>query len=138
MVFLGIVLAATAVGVAVGIVTENSTSASLSLFGHHVPAVNTEARVFIAGLIVGMLVIAGLSMASRSMRRSSQARREFRDLREERQESISTLLTQNQQLQRELARSRAAGSAPMTGEMPATPRQGRDREPASPFFDHSA
>lgn len=139
MVFLGIVLAAAAVGVGIGVIAENSSSASLGLFGHHVPGVNTEAQVFIAGLIVATFVIAGLGMSSLSLLRSARARRDLRDLREEREESMSTLVMKNQQLERELARARGGvGSAPSTGEVPVPPRQGRDREPVSPFFDHSA
>lgn len=139
MVFLGIVLAAAAVGVGVGVIAENSSSASLSVFGQNVPGVHTEAQVFIVGVIVATFVIAGIAVSSLSLLRSMRARRELRDLREERQESMSTLEMKNQQLQRELARARGgAGSAPVTGEMPVSPGQGRDREPASPFFDHSA
>jgi hypothetical protein len=139
MVFLGIVMAAAAVGVGVGVIAENSSSASFSLFGHHVPGVNTEAQVFIAGLIVATFVIAGLAVSSLSLLRSIQARHELRDLREERQESMSTLVMKNQQLQRELAHARGdVGSAPLKGEVPDPPRQGRDRGPVSPFFDHSA
>jgi hypothetical protein len=139
MVFLGIVLATAAVVVGVGVITENSSSASLSVFGQHVPGVHTEARVFIAGVIVATFIIAGLAMSSLSLLRSMRARRELHDLREEREESMSALVKKNQQLQQELARTRSgAGSAPVTGEVPVSPEQGRDRQPASPFFDHSA
>lgn len=139
MVFLGIVLAAAAVAVGVGVITENSSSASLNVFGQHVPGIHTEAHVFIAGMIVATFVIAGLVVSSLSLLRSMRVRREFHDLREEREESMSTLAMQNQQLQQELARARGgAGSAPVTGEVPVSPRQGHDREPASPFFDQSA
>lgn len=138
MVFLGIVLAAAAVGVGIGVITENSSAASLGVFGHHVPGVHTEAQVFMAGLAVATLVIAGLAVSSLSLLRSMRARRELLDLREEREESMSTLEKKNQQLQRELARARGGvGSAPVTGEEPVWPRQ-RNQEPVSPFFDHSA
>lgn len=138
MVFLGIVLAAAAVGVGIGVIAENSSSASLSVFGQDVPGVHTEAQVFIVGLIVATLIIAGLALSSLSLLRSMRARRELHDLREERQESMSTLEMKNQQLQRELARTRnGAGSAPVRDEEPVWPRQS-DREPASPFFDHSS
>ena len=121
MVFLGIVLAAAAVAVGAGVIAENSSSASLSVFGQHVPGIHTEARVFIAGLIVGALVIAGLWVSSLSLLRSMRLRREFHDLREEREESMSALVMKNQQLQQELARTRGrAGTAPMTGEVPLT------------------
>jgi len=137
MVILGIALAAVAVGVGIGVIAENSSSASLSVFGQDVPGVHTEARVFIFGLIVATLVIAGLAASSLSVVRSMRARRELRDLREEREESMSTLEMKNQQLQRELARARSgAGRAPAADEGPVWPRQS-DQEPASPFFDHS-
>jgi uncharacterized integral membrane protein len=139
MVFLGVVLAAAAVVVGIGLITENSSSASLSLFGHHVPGVHTEAQVVIVGMIVAAFVGVGLAMSSLSLLRSMRGRRELRDLREERQESMSTLQMKNQQLQQELARARAgAGSAPVTGEVPVAPQQGRHREPVSPFFDQHA
>jgi hypothetical protein len=139
MVFLGIVLAAAAVGVGIGVIAENASAASLSLFGHHVPGVNTESQVFIAGIVVATFVIAGLAVSSLTLRRSARARRELRDLREERQESLSTLAMKNQQLQRELTRIRSGvGGASSTGEVPVQPQQGRAREPVSPFFDHSA
>ena len=136
MVFLGVVLAAAAVVVAIGLVAENSSAASLSLFGHQMPGVHTEARVIIVGMVVAGFVGAGLTVSSLSLLRSMRVRRELRDLRDERQESMSALQTKNQQLQRELARVRAgAGSAPVTGEVPVAPQRGRDRDPVSPFFD---
>jgi uncharacterized membrane-anchored protein len=112
VVFLGIVLAVAAVGVGIGVVAENSSSGSLSVFGQQVPGVHTEAQVFIVGLAVATLVIAGLL--------------------------VSSLERKNQQLQRELARARGgAPSAPATEEQPVWPRQS-EREPTSPFFDHTA
>jgi hypothetical protein len=72
-------------------------------------------------------------------RGEERVRREFRDLREDREESVATLAMQNQQLQQELARTRdAAGSAPVTDKVPVSPLQGRNRQPVSPSFDHSA
>lgn len=136
MVFLGVVLAAAAVVVAIGLIAENSSAASLSLFGHNVPGVHTEARVIIVGMIVAAFVGVGLAMSSLSLLRSMRVRRELRDLRDERQESMSALQMENQQLQRELARARAdTGSAPVTGDVPVAPQRGRNREPVSPFFD---
>jgi hypothetical protein len=140
MVFLGIVLAAAAVAVAAGVIAENSSAGSLSVFSHHVPGVTTEARVFIAGVVVAAFVFAGLTLAALSLGRSLRVRRELQDLRDEREESMSTLERKNEQLQRELARARAgaAGSAPATGEVPVWPRESQERESASPFFDHPA
>jgi hypothetical protein len=125
MVFLGIVLAAAAVAVGAGVVTANSSSASLTLFGRHVPGVHTEAEIFIGGMIVATLVIAGFALSSLSLARSTRARREFHDLREEREESMSTLVRKNQQLQQELTRIRSgAHSAPVTHEVPVYPPAG--------------
>lgn len=139
MVFLGIILAVAAVAVGVGIVAENSSSASLSIFGHPVPGVHTGAEVFIVGGIVATFVIVGLAISWLSLLRSIRVRRELHDLRDDREESMSELVAKNRQLQQELARARGtAGSAPKTGQVPVTPQQGRTREPASPFFDHSA
>jgi hypothetical protein len=115
VVFLGIVLAAAAVAAGAGVITANSSSASLNAFGQHVPGVHTESEVFIAGIIVATFVIAGLGLAWLSLLRSSRARREFRDLRDEREESLSALVRRNQQLREELARARSgAQSAPTT------------------------
>ncbi|MGH3387720.1 MAG: hypothetical protein ACRDOO_02440 [Actinomadura sp.] len=139
MVILGIVLAAAAIGVSVGVFTENSSSAALTVFGQQVPGVHTQAQVFIAGMVVAMFVFTGLTVSSRSLLRSMRVRRELHDLREERAESMSTLEMKNQQLQRELTRARSdAGSAPSTGEVPVWPRKSPDREPDSPFFDRTA
>jgi hypothetical protein len=122
MVFLGIVLAAAAVAVGAGIITANSSSASLDLFGQHVPAVHTEAQVFIGGMVVATFVIAGLALSWLSLLRSMRARREFSDLREEREESMSALVRKNQQLQQELARALSgAHSTPATSEVPVYP-----------------
>jgi hypothetical protein len=138
MVFLGIVLAVAAVAVGAGVIAENSSSASLSIFGQHVPGVHTGAQVFIVGGIVATFVIAGLAMSSLSLLRSMRVRRELRDLRDEREESMSALVMKNQQLQQELARTRgSAESGSVTGQVPPTPRHSRDPEPASPFFDHA-
>ena len=137
MVFLGIVLATAAVGLGIAVIAENSSAASLSVFGHHVPGVSTGGQVFIVGVIVATFCFVGLAMSSLSLGRSRRVRRELRDLREDREESMATLETKNQQLQQELARARGgSGNAPVTGEVPVWPRRRRDREPASPFFDH--
>jgi type VI protein secretion system component VasK len=124
--------------VAIGLIAENSSVASLSLFGHNVPGVHTESRVVIVGMVVAAFICAGLAASWLSLLRSMRARRELHDLRDERQESMSALQMQNQQLQRELARVRAgAGGGPVTGEVPVAPQRGRDREPVSPFFDQT-
>lgn len=122
MVFLGLVLAAAAVAVGAGVITANSSSASLTAFGRHVPGIHTETEVFIAGMLVATVFVLGLGFASLSLMRAARARREFRDLREEREESMSALVRRNQQLQRDLANARsAAQSAPTATEVPVYP-----------------
>jgi hypothetical protein len=139
VIILGIVLAAAAIGAAVGVIAENSSSASLSVFGQHVPGLHTEAQIFIVGMIVAAFAFAGLAVSSLSVARSVRVRRELHDLRSEHKESMSTLEVKNQQLKRELARARSdAGSAPATGETPVWPRQDRAaKEPESPFFERA-
>lgn len=143
MVFLGIVLAAIAVAVAAGIVAENSSSASLRILGHDLPGVHTGAQVFLVGCVVATFVIVGLGVSWLALMRSLRLRRELRDLRDDQEESMSALVLKNEQLQRELARSRAgvgadAVGAPTGAPMPASPQRGRGAEPDSPFFDGSA
>ena len=120
MVVLGIILAAAAVGIGVGVVAENSSVASLSVFGQQVPGVNTQAQVFIAGVIVAMFFMVGMTISALSLGRSMRVRRELRYLREEHRESLTELEMEKQQLQRELARVRngsgsAAGGPPTGG-----------------------
>ena len=137
MVFLGILLAGAAVCVAVGVVADNSAPATLSVFGQHVPGVTSEAQVFVAGIIVSIFFVIGLAIASLALGRSMRVRQELRDLREEREESLTALELERQQLQRELARARGTHRTQTTGDIPVA-GQPRDRDPVSPFFDQSA
>jgi uncharacterized integral membrane protein len=139
MVFLGVIVAVAAVVVGIELVVQNSSSASLNLFGHNVPGVHNEAQVLMAGMIVAFIVGAGFAVSSVSLLRKMRVRRELHDLREEREESMATMEAKNQQLQRELARlRRGAQSAPVTGETTVSPGPRSDREPVSPFFDNRA
>ena len=142
MVILGIIVAAAAVGIGIAIVVDNTTTASLSMFGNHIPGVSSTGQIFIGGVLVTMLFVIGLLIATLAMGRSMRVRRELRDLREEREESLSTLERENQQLQHELARARGRTNAtrpegPVAGRrtdaLPA-----RRRDPVSPFFDQNA
>src|ERR671937_246397 len=99
MVFLGILLAAAAVATAVALVTENSASASLSLLGHHVPGVSTQAHVFVLGVIVALIFVVGLTIASLALGRSVRVHRELRELRVEHRESLSSLEMEKRQLE---------------------------------------
>lgn len=149
MVFLGVLLAAAAVATAVALVAENSAPASLSLFGHHVPGVNTQAHIFVLGVIVTLIFVVGLTVASLALGRTVRVHRELRELRVEHRESMSSLEMEKQQLERELARARgttvAAPTRPIQHRegLPAAgrPTAGRDPNtqptafrPDSPFF----
>jgi lysylphosphatidylglycerol synthetase-like protein (DUF2156 family) len=138
MILLGILLAGAAVCVAVGIVADNSAPATLSVFGQHVPGVTSEAQVFVAGIIVSIFFVIGLAIASLALGRSMRVRQELRNLREEREESLTALELERQQLQRELARARGTHRTQTTGDIPVAGHQPRDRDPVSPFFDQSA
>jgi lysylphosphatidylglycerol synthetase-like protein (DUF2156 family) len=138
MILLGILLAGAAVCVAVGIVADNSAPATLSVFGQHIPGVTSEAQVFVAGIIVSIFFVIGLAIASLALGRSMRVRQELRDLREEREESLTALELERQQLQRELARARGNSRTQTTGDIPVAGHQPRDRDPVSPFFDQSA
>jgi lysylphosphatidylglycerol synthetase-like protein (DUF2156 family) len=139
MILLGILLAGAAVCVGVGIVADNSTPATLSVFGQHIPGVTSEAQVFVAGIIVSIFFVIGLAIASLALGRSMRVRQELRNLREEREESLTALEMERQQLQRELARARGNNRTTQTaGDIPVAGHQSRDRDPVSPFFDQSA
>jgi hypothetical protein len=138
MILLGIVLAGAAVAVVVGIIAENSTPASMSVFGQHVPGVTSEAQVFVAGVIVTIFFVIGLAISSLALGRSMRVRRELRELREEHEESLTTLEIERQQFQRELARARGTRSTAVPGDVPVAGHQSRERDTISPFFDQSA
>lgn len=134
MIFVGILLAGAAVCVAVGLIAENTAPATLNIFGQHIPGVTSEAQVFVAGVIVTIFFVIGLTISSLALGRSMRVRRELRDLREEHEESLSTLEMQRQQFQRELARARNTRVSQTTDDIPVAGH----RDPVSPFFDQSA
>jgi cation transport ATPase len=140
MVILGIVLAAAAVAVGIGVIAGNSSSASIEIFGKHVPGVQTDGQVFAAGVLVAFVFLIGMALAFLTMGRALRARREIRDLRDQHRESLSTLEMEKQQLQRELARARSAAGGPATtaNDIPgARGGQRSDRDPVSTFFDRN-
>jgi hypothetical protein len=138
MVLLGIVLAGVAVAVVVGVIAENSAPASLSVFGQHVPGVTSEGQVFVGGVIVTIFFVIGLAISSLALGRSMRVHRELRELREEHEESLTTLEMERQQVPRELARARGTRNPQPQGDMPVAGRQAPNRDPVSPFFDQSA
>ncbi len=136
MIFLGVVVAAAAVALGIGVVTDNTAPAALTIFGRHVPGVTSEAQVFVAGVVVAIFLMIGLAISSLAMGRSMRVRREIRDLRDEHEEHLSTLELEKQQLQRELARARGNrpqpdAAAPHRNQPPGR----RPGDPVSPFFD---
>ncbi|GAA4617736.1 hypothetical protein GCM10023195_79330 [Actinoallomurus liliacearum] len=137
MIILGIVLAAAAVAVGVGVIAENSSSASIDIFGQHVPGVQTEGQVFAAGVLVAFVFMLGMGLAFLTLNRALRNRRELRDLREEHRESISTLEMEKQRLQRELARARgtAGETATTADDIRVAGRPAPD--PVSSFFDRT-
>jgi cation transport ATPase len=149
MVVLGILLALAAAVVGVGVIAENSSHTSITLFGQHVPGIDSEGQVFAAGVLVAFVFLLGLAMTVMTTGRALRRRRELRDLREEHQESLTTLEMEKQQLQRELARVRQGGpggasSAPQVAverptvdDVRVAPRQTPSRDAMSSFFDSS-
>lgn len=115
MIFLGLVLTGAALALCAGIAFDNGSPAQLNTFGHTVPGVTTGWQVFLAGVIVAVLLMAGLTVVFFGIARAIRMREELRQIREEAEESISALQLQKRQLQRELALARAGTEpAPQT------------------------
>ncbi|WP_067641184.1 hypothetical protein [Actinomadura latina] len=154
MVFLGFLLVAAAVVVGAGVVLDNTDSAQLVVFGQAMPGLNNEWQVFLAGAGVAVVLVLGLMLTFTGAARRIRNRRDLRDLREEHQESLTTLEMEKRRLERELARARQGGGpsrrnarpqpqpAPPPASRPASPPVDgvrvapRSRIPAtSPFFE---
>ncbi|MFI6514400.1 hypothetical protein ACIBF1_02415 [Spirillospora sp. NPDC050679] len=118
MIFLGLLFAAAAVAVTVAVVLDNTDAAQLSAFGETVPGVTSQWQVFLAGVVVAIVFMLGVTIAAFGLRRSLDLRRELRDLRDEHEESIHTLELEKQQLQRALAQARRGGQAPHAATTP--------------------
>lgn len=104
MVFLGLVVALAAVGAGVFIVLDNPGTAHLSMMDNSVPGITTVWQVFLAGVVVAIVFIAGVTIAAFGIGRAVRLRHELRELREEHEESVTTLEMEKRRLQRELAR----------------------------------
>ncbi|WP_207935891.1 hypothetical protein [Actinomadura sp. KC216] len=159
MVFLGFLLVAAAIAVVVGVVLDNTEPANLIVFGQTVPGVNEQWQVFFAGAGLAVVFFAGMMLTFFGAGRRVRTRRDLRDLREEHEESLTTLEMEKRRLQRELARVRqnpGSGRPPTgpagAGGQPGGHRRSARREPApagpgthvagrsqipatSPFFD---
>jgi hypothetical protein len=120
MVFLGLLLAAVAVTVGAVIVLDNSDAAELTIFGEAIPGVTSLWNVFLAGAVVAIILMTGLMLAFFGIGRSVRTRRELRFLREEHEESITSLEMEKRQLQRELERARR--DTPVRQASPSDPR----------------
>jgi hypothetical protein len=130
MIILGLVVlvAAVVVGVA-GVLGNHGIGHALvhpfSVFGYHVTG--SEGRLFLYGIVIGAVGMAGLSLllaaARRTSRRGSDARR---GLRQSRQETAAVSRDRDDLLdQRETARANAA-SVPADGEPGSDSRPGPD------------
>ncbi|GLZ07325.1 hypothetical protein Acsp03_47910 [Actinomadura sp. NBRC 104412] len=119
MVLLGLLMAAAAVTVAVGVVAANEGTATLTAFGETVPFVNNQWQVFLAGAAVAVLFVVGVTLLFMGVGRGLRKRRDLRYLREEHEESLTTLEMEKRRLQRELARVR--GGDPGSPSVPGAP-----------------
>jgi hypothetical protein len=142
MIFLGIVLAAAAVAVGVGVVVDNTDPAKLTMFSETVPGITSQWHVFAAGAAVAIVFMSGMTVAAFGLGRTVRVRRRLRDLRDEHEESLTTLEMEKRHLQRELARARQdpgtmRGPGPAPGSVPVPPRPGTPSPSmsSSPFFD---
>jgi hypothetical protein len=149
MIFLGLVIAAAAVGVGVGVVLDNTTNAQLTFLGHAVPGVNSMWHVFLVGVVVAVVFMSGMIVSVLGIGRAVRVRRELRDLRDEHEESLTTLEMEKRHLQRELARARQQSPAPASAPPPvparthaqaSVPQPGSpgSKVSTSPFFDPSS
>lgn len=145
MVFLGFLLVAAAAVVGAGVVLDNTDPAHLVAFGQSVPGVGNEWQVFLAGAGVAVVFVVGMMLTVMGVGRRVRARRDLRYLREEHEESMTTLEMEKRRLQRELASVRRGGGPRVDGPpsggaaprpvAPAVPAAPRSQIPAtSPFF----
>ncbi|MEV4003113.1 hypothetical protein [Actinomadura sp. NPDC049753] len=147
MVFLGFLLVAAAITVGAGVVMDNTGPADLVVFGQAVPGLESEWQVFLSGAGVALVFLSGMAFAFKGAARRIRTRRDLRDLREEHEESLTTLEMEKRRLERELARVRQ--SAPRRDAAPREPavqgarvagRRSDARSQAaatSPFFDRA-
>ncbi|MFI0410463.1 hypothetical protein [Actinomadura sp. 3N508] len=122
MVFLGFLLVAAAIAVVVGVVLDNTEPANLIVFGQTVPGVNEQWQVFFAGAGLAVIFFAGMMLTFLGAGRRVRTRRDLRDLREEHEESLTTLEMEKRRLQRELARVRQNPGAGQAAARPAAAR----------------
>jgi uncharacterized protein HemX len=124
MIFLGLVLAAAAAVIGGVIVLDNTGAAELTAFGDTVPGVTSQWHVFLAGAAVAIVFMAGMMLATLGMGRAIRLRKEFRELRDEHEESVTTMEMEKRQLQRELARARREVGTGSIQQQPMAPHSG--------------
>ncbi|MCW2914881.1 MAG: hypothetical protein JWN52_2949 [Actinomycetia bacterium] len=123
MIFIGLMVAALALTVAVGIVLENTSPTSLTVFGKAIPGLTSQWQVFAAGAAMAIVFMAGMVIVFFGIGRAFRRRQELRDLRDEREQSVHTLEMEKRRLQRALEHARSAngGHAQVPAPRVATP-----------------
>ncbi|WP_329518847.1 hypothetical protein [Spirillospora sp. NBC_01491] len=146
MMFLGLILIAAAVVLGAGVALDSTGPAKLVAFGETVPGVTAQWQVFFAGAAVAVVFVVGMMMVFAGLGRLLRSRRDLRYLREEHEESLTTLEMEKRRLQRELARVRRDGGpaaqnsasaptpapAPVPGPAAARAPQAQATRPAPP------
>ncbi|HEU5031937.1 MAG TPA: hypothetical protein VFV01_43955 [Spirillospora sp.] len=143
MAFIGLLLLAAAGVVAAGIIMDNTDPSHLTAFGQAVPGIHNEWQVFLAGAAVAVVFVVGMMLTFAGAGRLLRARRDLRYLREEHEESLTTLEMEKRRLQRELARARqnggpapagpsAAGAPPLSRRGAPAPAPAAPAAPAAP------
>lgn len=113
MVFLGLILAAAAAAVGVGVLLDNNVPVTISAYGQGVSGF-TEREVFVGGMAIASLFLLGWILIVSGIRRRRKLRGdldELEDLRENREAYIQSLENERTRLTRELeeARKRSGG-----------------------------
>ncbi|TDD60118.1 hypothetical protein E1293_45945, partial [Actinomadura darangshiensis] len=109
MVFLGFLLVAAAIAVGAGVVLDNTGPADLVVFGQNIPGLENEWQVFLSGAGVALVFVCGMMLTFMGAGRRIRNRRDLRELRDEHEESLTTLEMEKRRLQRELARVQQSG-----------------------------
>ncbi|MBE1532580.1 hypothetical protein [Actinomadura algeriensis] len=122
MVFVGFLLVAAAITVGAGVLLANTDSAQLVVFGQDVPFVSNEWQVFAAGAVVAAVFVIGMMFTFMGAGRILRARRDLRELRDEHEESLTTLEMEKRRLERELARVRQGKGGTPPPERPSPGR----------------
>lgn len=113
MIFLGLVVTLAAVVVGVAVVLDNTGEAQVTVFGDAVPGITEQWHVFMAGVVVAIVFMAGMTVLTLGFKRAVGMRRELRDLRDEHAESLQTLEMERRKLQQALAQARRNDQPPV-------------------------